>query len=127
MALAGQTASGNIAPSRFVKKSGSYLVAQAGAGEVCIGISQQGSLATPIPGASSLAAVEGSPIAVYDQDENCLLEAGAEVLDGAYLKSDSSGRGITATTGNQYFAIAERGAAAAGEKMQVLIRFGIVP
>ena len=125
--LAGQTASGNIAPSRFVKKTDAYKVGQCGAGEVAIGISQQGSHDTPIPGASTLAAEAGDPIAVYDEKENCLLDAGAAVADGAYLKSDANGKGITATTGNQYFAVAERGASAADEKMQVIVRFGIVP
>ncbi|QDV26346.1 hypothetical protein [Aureliella helgolandensis] len=124
--IAGQTASGDIAPSRFVKKSGAYLVAQCTAADVPFGISQQGSLATPIPGASPLAATDGFPIAVYGEEENCLLDAGATVADGAFVKPDANGKGVTATTGNRYYAIAERGGDA-DEKMQVVVRFGIVP
>ena len=125
MPLAGQTASGDINPSRFVVKSGPYTVAQATADAVCIGVSQQGSANTPIPGASSLAATSGKPIAVYSDTDNCLLDAGAAVSDGAFLKSDGTGRGITCTAGDAYYAVAERGADNANEKMQVLLRSGI--
>lgn len=127
MPLAGQTASGDIYPSRFVKKSGPYTVAQSGAGEASIGISHEGSREAPLPNASTLAAKTGDPIRVYGDTENCLLDAGAEVLDGAFLKPDSTGRGVTAGTGEEYYAIAERGASAADRKMQVLVRTGMVP
>lgn len=125
--LAGQTASGDISPSRFVTKSGSYTVAQSTAGAVAIGVSGEGSQDTPIPGASPLAAQSGDPVRVYSDTDNCLLDAGAAVADGAYLKADANGKGITAASGERYYAVAERGAGAADEKMQVLIRFGIVP
>lgn len=127
MPLAGQVASATIEPSRFVKKSGAYTVATAGAGEVCIGVSQEGSRDTPIPSAATAAALADDPLRVYSDGDNCLLVAGAAVSAGAFLKSDATGRGITAPTTERYYAVAERGAAAAGEKMQVLIRFGIVP
>ncbi len=127
MPLAGQTASGNINPSRFVTKSGAYTVAQATAGAVAIGISQEGSREAPLPGASSLAAVAGDPIRVYGDTENCLLEAGDVCANGALLKPDATGRGVTAATGEKYYAVAERGAAAAGVKMQVLMRSGVAP
>ena len=125
--LAGQTASGDINPSRFVTKSGRYTVAQGTLGAVAIGISHEGSREVPLPGASSLAAVAGDPIRVYSDTENCLLEAGDLVADGAFLKSDSTGRGITAATTEKYYAVAESGGAAAGVKMQVIMRAGIVP
>lgn len=124
--LAGQIATGNIATSRFVKKDGAYKVAQCGAGEVAVGISSEGSQDTPIPGASALAAASGDTLRVYSEEDNCLLDAGATVADGAFVKSDANGKGITATTGERYYAIVERGGDA-DEKMQVILRFGIVP
>lgn len=125
--LAGQTASGDIRPSRFVKKSGAYTVAESDANEVCIGISHEGTKAAPLPGASTLAAAAGDPLRVYSDGETCLLEAGAAVTAGARLKSDADGRGVTAAAGEPSYAVAERGAAAAGEKMQVVIRPQFVP
>lgn len=127
MSLSGQSASGDIYPSRFVKKSGSYTVAQAGAGEAAIGISHEGAKATPLPGNSTLAASSGDPLNVYSDGDNCLLEAGADgIAAGAYLKADSSGRGVVCSSTNPYFAIVERGGDT-GEKMQVLIKYGIAP
>lgn len=126
MPIAGQTASGNINPSRFVKKSGAYTVAQCGAGEVAFGISQEGSFDTPIPGNSTLAAASGDPVRVYGEEENCLLDAGATVADGAFVKSDANGKGVTAGAGERFYAIAERGGDA-DEKMQVVFRTGTVP
>lgn len=125
--LPGQTASGDINPSRFVSKSGAFTVAQCGAGGVAVGISQEGSNAVPLPGASSLAASAGLPLAVYSDTESCLLEAGAAFLAGAYLKSDSSGRGVTASTGEVYHARAEQAAGAAGVKSVVYFKTGVTP
>jgi hypothetical protein len=64
---------------------------------------------------------------VYSDTETCLLEAGDAVSAGARLKSDSTGRGVTADADEPSYAVAERGAAAAGEKMQVFIRPQFVP
>lgn len=125
--LPGQTASGDINPSRFVTKSGAFTVAQAGAGAVAIGISHEGSKTAPIPGASSLAASAGDPLAVYGDTEACLLEAGAAYAAGAYLKPDSTGRGITAASTEKYSAIAEQAAAAAGVKVIVNVKAGVAP
>lgn len=125
--LSGQTASGDINPSRFVAKSGAFLVAQAGAGVIALGISHEGSKAVPLPGASSLAAQAGDPIAVYGDTESCLLEAGAAFAAGAFLKPDAQGRGITAATGERFSAVAEQAAGAAGVKSIVLVRLGVVP
>jgi hypothetical protein len=125
--LPGQTASGDINPSRFVSKSGAFTVAQCGAGAVAVGISQEGSKAVPLPGASSLAASSGDPLAVYADNESCLLEAGAAYSAGAYLKSDSTGRGVTASTGDAYYARAEQAAGAAGVKAVVYFTKGITP
>lgn len=125
--LSGQSASGNIYPSRFVKKSGAYTVAQSGAGELSVGISHEGAKATPLPGASTLAAEAGDPLNVYSDGDNCLLEAGADdIPNGAYLKSDSTGRGVVASSSDRFCAIAERGGST-GHKMQVLIKYGITP
>lgn len=126
MPLAGQSASGNIYPSRFVKKSGAFTVAQAGAGEAAIGISQEGSKDAPLPGNSTLAAVSGDPLRVYADGDVCLLEAGATVAAGAYIKSDTNGKATTAASTNPYFAICERGGDE-NEKLVVLVKYGITP
>ena len=126
--LAGQTASGDINVSRFVKKSGAYKVDEVAAvTDIPIGISAEGSHDTPIPGASALAAVDGDPIRVYGEEDNCLLEAGGVVADGAFVKPDSTGRGVAAGADEKFYAYAERGATAAGEKMQVVLRYGVTP
>lgn len=126
--LPGQTASGDINPSRFVTKSGAFTVAQATAGAVAIGVSQEGSKAVPLPSASSLAASSGDPLAVYSDTEACLLEAGTGGWSaGAYLKSDSAGCGVTASSADAYYARAEQAAAAAGVKAVVYLTKGITP
>ncbi len=85
------TASGDIERSRFVAPSGSHTVAQAGVGSVPIGVSQRGTRDTPLPGASTLAAIAGSPVGVYGLGEMCHLEAGAAVAVNAFVKPDSVG------------------------------------
>lgn len=127
MPISGQTASADVNPSRFVKKTGAYTVAEAGATDVVFGVSQEGTKEAPIPGASALAASAGDPLLVYGEEEECLLEAGGAVADGTPVKPDANGRGVAAATGDRYYAIAERGADAAGEKMTVVVRFGVTP
>jgi hypothetical protein len=125
MPLGGQVASGDINPSRFVTKSGAHTVAQAGAGAIAIGVSHEGSKTAPIPGASSLAAQAGDPIAVYSDGEACLIELGATVAAGAFVKPDSVGRAITAASTEKYSAVVERGGAV-GQKVECYIRTGVV-
>ncbi|MGN6133110.1 MAG: hypothetical protein ACTHOU_01375, partial [Aureliella sp.] len=62
-------ASGNIERSRFVKISGSHTVAACGAGDPAYGVSQRGVRETPLPGASTYAAISGDPLQVYGPGE----------------------------------------------------------
>lgn len=53
------------------------------------------------------------------------LEVGAAVVAGALLTADAQGRGITASAGNRYGAIAIHEATAAGLIIPVLLTFGL--
>lgn len=119
---------GDCEPSRFVKLSSSadHTVVRCGAGEAAIGISFEGSKDAPIPGASALAVVSGMSTRVYQIGESCELEAGGAVSAGDYIKSDSTGRGVTASSTDKYYAIARAAAAAAGQRIKVTIAFGTV-
>ena len=98
-------ADGTINVSRFVKSAGTtkaFRLLQAGAGEVCCGISQEGPKAPPTPGASAvIAAVQNDPIKIYDIGEECLVSAGAAFSVGDYLKSDANGQAIVQTGAGQ--------------------------
>jgi hypothetical protein len=120
--LPGYTASGNIEPSRFVRISGAYTVAQCVANEQAIGISHEGSNSAPVAGAPTRAAAAGDPIRVYGDTETCLIEAGAAFAAGANLKPDAQGRAIAAVANDRYSAVAQRAAAAAGDKIPCLVR-----
>lgn len=125
--LPGYTASGTIEPSRFVDISGAYTVAQvSGAGAKAIGISHEGSCNAPVEGALTAAATVGLPIRVYGDTETCLLELGGTVAAGAMIKSDASGKGVAAVSTNAFYAIAQRGGVS-GEKIPVIVKFGIMP
>ena len=54
------------------------------------------------------------------------VEAGAALSAAAKLTSDSTGRAITATTGNQVVGIARNAALAAGDLITVEIQYGVV-
>lgn len=126
MSLSGFVASATIEPSRFVSVSGAGTVATTGANGEPIGISHQGSCTAPIePSNITAHATAGLPCGIYGDGEECLLEAGAAFAVGAFLKSDASGRGVTAATTERYYALAKRAAAAAGEKIPVVIMRGI--
>lgn len=95
------TATGNIYPCRFVKISGDFSVAQAGANERVFGISQMGTNKPPIPDVTSqYAAVSGETLRVFQDDEECLLELAATLSAGALLKSDADGKGVAVGTGS---------------------------
>jgi len=121
------TASGNVTPSRFVTLSGARTVAQSVAGEIAIGVAGRGTKEAPIPGASALAAAAGDSCPVHGLGEVCLIEAGAAVTVGAYLKPDASGRGIAVATTNQYSAQALKAAVAAGDLIECYITRGVAP
>lgn len=108
------TAGGDINPSRFVMHSAAadFTVLQATADSNPVGISQEYAQDAPIPGASTLAATAGRHVNVYspmsgdDNASTVYLELGGTVTRGARLMPDSSGRGITATTGKYFGAVA---------------------
>ena len=56
-----------------------------------------------------------------------LLEAGAAFAAGAFITSDSVGRGVTATTGQKFFAIATKPATAVGDYVAVVMIEGVAP
>jgi hypothetical protein len=109
------TAGGNIAPRRFVKlHSAAHQVVQAVANDRAIGVSQEGSGSTPIPGASTLAATAGNPVRVYQIGETCELEVAAATAVNAYLKPDANGMGVAVAAANYASAQALTSTAAAG-------------
>ncbi|HPP54277.1 MAG TPA: DUF2190 family protein [Thermoguttaceae bacterium] len=120
-------ASGNIQPSRFVVLSGVRQVAQAGDNGEILGVSQEGSNRAPLQDlvGTVYAAQAGESLLVYSAGEMCLVEAGAAITAGQLLKSDAQGRAVpvaaTGATIQNYGAIALEAAAAAGEKVLVLV------
>lgn len=102
-------AAGNINPCRFVKITGAFQVSQCSVlGERAFGISQEGLMDTPIPGASStLAAEAGRQVGVFGPGETCLIQVSAAVTAGALLRTTADGRAVATTTANDnYSAIA---------------------
>ncbi len=120
-------ASGNIRPSRFVVLSGARQVAQAGANQEILGVAQEGSNRAPLQDLVTdvYAAQAGESLLVYSTGEMCLVEAGDEIAAGNLLKSDAQGRAVpidtSATTIQNYGAVALDAAAGAGEKILVLV------
>ena len=110
MAIFSKKASGNIAPSRFVKldTTGDNLVAQAGSGEKCYGICQPDTRRTPYSTLDDgYAAIAGEDVKVFSVGEVCLLELVATVSPGDRLKSDTNGKGTPVGSNNdEYGAIA---------------------
>lgn len=119
---------GDCEVSRFVKLSNAadHTVVRCGAGEAAIGVSFEGSKDAPIPGVTPLAASSGMSTRVYQIGESCELTAGGVVAAGDYLKSDSTGRGVAASSNDKYYAIARAAASAAGQAIKVTIAFGTV-
>lgn len=120
-------ANGNISPCRFVKEdtSANNAVKQAGAGELVIGISQEGFDSAPIPlNTSGYAAIAGENVNVFTMGTVCLLELGADVSTERRLKADSNGKGTPVVGGaasmENWGAIALE-AASSGEKVLVQV------
>jgi hypothetical protein len=127
-------AGGTVPPARFVKLSttvdSTILVATAGSGahgDQAIGISQVGMKRAPgLPGSdTTIAAESGDPLQIFSVGDVCLLTAGSGGwAAGDNLKSDGSGRGITASaTGDLVGAIALQ--AASGTGVQALVQMVI--
>lgn len=124
-----RTASGTILVNRFVKVSGAHTVAQQNsAGAVCIGSSQDGGRAAPIPLNTAdpvEAAQSGEQLNVYvfgelvpDSYPQIALGTGG-ITAGQNIMSDANGKGVLATTGNYVCAIA-MATGAAGETVPYL-------
>lgn len=124
-------ANGNISPCRFVKidttaGADNYGV-QAGANDITIGISGQGSDQAPLSDLVSTVyhAQAGELIRLHPNTDVCLLEIGAAVTQGQRLKSDSSGRGVPGATSGatlqQYGAVALESSSNVGAKIRVQV------
>lgn len=123
------TAAGNISPCRFVKITGAFQVSQCDTlGERAFGISQEGLMDTPIPGASStLAAEAGRQMGVFGPGETCLIQVSAAVTAGALLRTTANGRAVaTTTSGDNYSAIALESQATVDGRVLCFIQAGKV-
>ena len=105
-------ASGTILVSRFVKISGVGTVAQQStAGDMCIGIAQDGGRAAPLPANTAdpvEAAQSGESLDVICPGEGRepMLVLAATITVGDELMSDANGKGVAATTTKYVGAIA---------------------
>jgi hypothetical protein len=126
-------AGGTIAPARIVKLStaADRTALQAAAGDLPIGVAQEGQKRSPgLPGSdTTIAAEAGDEFNVYGDGEVAVVEAGAAVTRGDWLKSDANGKAITAApaSGIAYMlGRALQSAGGAGEKIKALILIGQV-
>lgn len=116
---------GSIAPCRFVKAgSADESMLQCGAGEKPIGIITDGQFRTPgLVGSDSAIAVEsGYTARVFVPGEDCLLELGTGgATYGAWLKSDTDGKGVATTSDGDEVGAQALQAGSAGDKVRVLV------
>jgi len=125
------TANGDIRPSRFVKIDATLTTPNQGnrclecdAGETPIGVSQKGTRYTPLTGLDNgFAASAGQGLQVYGLGQVAPLELGGTVAPGDYLKSDADGKGVAASVGEYYGAVAPM-AGISGQIMDVQVVFG---
>ena len=125
------TASANIRPSRVVKKSGLYTVAEASTGERMMGISAEFSNYAPLPSQTEYLAASGDPVSMIingdgqQEDRPVLLVIGSGgCVFGDLLKSDSAGAGVIASTDKDCYGAMALGTAASGEAVPVRLLFG---
>lgn len=124
-------ANGNIKPYRFVRadatagEEGKVLQSTDGSGShgsSSIGISQEGSRLLPGITDTNYAAADEQELQVYTEGDECFLCVGAAVTYGDNLKSDSDGRGITASVAEDLVgAKALQTATAANELIKVMV------
>jgi hypothetical protein len=120
-------ATGTIEPSRFVTLSdaSNFYCKQSGSGDKPLGVSQEFSRLTPLPGASTYAATTGEELGVYTVGQVCYLECGTAITRGDYLKPDANGKALNSASTNKYGAVAlESGAS--GNLIRVQVREGAV-
>jgi len=97
-------AGGNIAPSRFVKRtssSGESIITQCGTNGDIAGISPQHTRRMALSGwDDGYAAISGENMSyIGPGDDEAMLEVGSGGLTaGCYIKSDTDGKGVIATT-----------------------------
>lgn len=126
-------AKGNILPSRFVSlhSTDESSAVQSGDNAEIIGVAQPGTNKPAISGwvDPTYAAESGQSVLVAGIGSVVLVEAGANVTPGKFLKSDSQGRAVpvatTGTTIQNYGAVALQGGAA-GDKIRVQVVLGKV-
>jgi hypothetical protein len=90
-------ANGDIYPCRFVKLDpADGRVLQCLAGDLPIGVSQEGTRRSPYTDTAPLgrAAAAGEQLAVYTLSERAVLQVNAAVTPGTRLKPDAAGMGI---------------------------------
>jgi hypothetical protein len=129
---------GNVKPYRFVKADTvAYSVLQAtdgsgSAGDVVFGISDKGTWLAPlgVPNGTTLddgyvGTTVSPPITVFLSGAECFILSGAAVAVNDYLKADSDGRGITAsTTADNIGALALEPASAANKLIKCRVITG---
>ena len=126
------TAGGNITPSRVLVSSttvANRVIQATNATVQPVGVSQRGTRNTPYASGTAtlddgFAAIAGENLTVFSDGDTCALELGGTVAIGDKLMSDTSGRGITATTTNWTVGIASK-AGVLGDiiEIQVLITY----
>lgn len=117
-------AGGNINPSVFIKQStiANNTALQASTGDVTIGITAQSTEAAPVDGAATYHATAGHGVDWYGPGATCLLTLGTGgCAAGDFLKSDSNGCGVTASTDKDAAGARAIQAGAAGEKVMVVV------
>lgn len=99
MATPNLVAGGTIVQSRFCKvNSVNKQVVQAGAGDMALFISMEGSQDAPVGAGGADAAVAGELVKLYGIGDVCLLKIGVGgVTAGGFLKSDASGQGVASS------------------------------
>lgn len=124
-------ANGDINPSRLVSidttAGKEHMVIQATASTAIIGVAQEGSRRVPKSDDSAddrLAAKANEPIHVFGLGEECLVVAGAAVVQGNYLVSDANGKAIPVSgVGDKEIAgIALTSATGDGTKFRMLVK-----
>jgi len=89
-------ANGDIFPSRFVKMDPALdgRVIQCVAGDLPIGISQEGTRRSPYVDGTGRAAAVNEPVGVYTLGERALLYINGTVAPNQRVKPDANGEGI---------------------------------
>ena len=125
----GYEAGGDIGPAVFVMRSTTEgnVVLEATAGAQILGISQRWTRNPPYSSLDDgLAAIDGEGLRVFIQGEVCGLLLGAAVTAGDRLKATTDGKGIAATSGDEFGAVAHRDGVE-DEIIEVTVERGVLP